>query len=78
MEVKVGIQNTVRELVVDSTLTPDEVAKALEAAIKDGGVLVLTEEKGRRVVIPAATISYVDIAQVEVRRVGFGVGAAST
>ena len=39
---------------------------------------MLTEEKGRRVIIPAATISYVDIAQAEARRVGFGVSAAAS
>lgn len=78
MEVKVGIQNTVRELVVDCTMTPDEVADALAKALKDGSVLVLAEEKGRRVIIPAATISYVDIAQAEARRVGFGVNSPAS
>jgi 3-hydroxyacyl-CoA dehydrogenase len=73
VEVKIGIQNAPRELVLESTLTPDEVEKAVTDAIRSElGVLTLTDEKGRRVVVPVSKVAYVEIAEAEGRRVGFG------
>ena len=39
-------------LVIDSAQTPEEVAAIVAAALKDGSVLNLEDEKGRRVIIP--------------------------
>ncbi len=72
MEVKIGVQQSARELVLDSTLSPDQVASAVEKALAGDGVLSLTDDKGRRVLVPAAKLAYVEIAQAEARRVGFG------
>ena len=72
MEVKIGVQYAARELVLDSTQTPDEVAKAVSEAIKGDGLLSLVDEKGRRVLVPASKLAYVEIAESESRRVGFG------
>jgi Protein of unknown function (DUF3107) len=73
VEVKIGIQDVARELVLDSTLSPDEVTQALSEAIKsDLGLLTLVDEKGRRVVVPVGKLAYLEIAESEARRVGFG------
>jgi hypothetical protein len=73
VEVKIGVQNTPRELILDSAQTADEVAKAVADALKaDLGVLTLVDEKGRRVLVPADKLAYVEIAESEQRRVGFG------
>lgn len=73
MEVKIGVQNVGRELVLESNQTPDQVAEAVAAALAaDNGLLSLIDEKGRRVVVPAAKLAYVEIAEAESRRVGFG------
>ncbi len=75
MEVKIGVADSPRELVVSSAQTPDEVASLVDEAL--GGstsTLALSDDKGRRYVIPAIRIAYVEIAPSEVRRVGFGVG----
>ncbi len=78
MEVKIGVQHSPRELVIDSPKTPDEIAaevsKAMSAS-KDG-LLTLVDERGRRVVIPVDRIAYVEIAQADQRRVGFVGGNA--
>ena len=75
MEVKIGIQYAPRELILESALTPEDVEAALSAAIKsDLGLLSLMDEKGRKVLIPVSKIAYVDIAEAEGRRVGFGAG----
>lgn len=73
MEVKIGVQYAARELVLESAQSPDEVAKAVAEALKaDLGVLSLVDEKGRRVLVPADKLAYVEIAESEQRRVGFG------
>jgi hypothetical protein len=73
VEVKIGVQYAARELVLESNQTPDEVAKAVSDALKaDLGVLTLVDEKGRRVLVPADKLAYVEIADSEQRRVGFG------
>ena len=72
MEVKIGVQFAPRELTLESGQTPDEVAKAVAQALKaDLGILELVDEKGRRVLVPADKLAYVEIAENEQRRVGF-------
>jgi len=73
VEVKIGVQYAVRELVLESAQSPDEVMAAVtEALATETGVLSLADEKGRRVVVPVAKLAYVEIAESEQRRVGFG------
>ncbi|SHK91274.1 Protein of unknown function [Pseudonocardia thermophila] len=73
MEVKIGIAESARELVVSSDQTAEEVAKLVDEALAGGseGVLRLTDEKGRRYVVRADKIAYVEIAPEEIRKVGF-------
>lgn len=71
MEVKIGVRSVPRELVVETTMSVDEVRQALTAALADGGVLEITDEKGGHVLVPAAQLGYVEIGGAEPRRVGF-------
>ncbi|MHA6796521.1 DUF3107 domain-containing protein [Pseudonocardia bannensis] len=76
MEVKIGIAESPRELVVSSDQTPDEVEALVRDALKsDDGLLSLTDDKGRRYVVPSARISYIEIAPADVRKVGFAIGS---
>ena len=78
MEVKIGITDSPRELVFSSTQTPEEVEEAVDAALRAGsGLLGLSDERGRRFLIHAAKIAYVEIGVADARRVGFGIGAES-
>lgn len=73
MEVKIGVQNAARELVLESTQTPDDIEKAVTAALaKSGGILTLVDDRGRRVIVPADRLAYVEIGEQLERRVGFG------
>jgi hypothetical protein len=73
VEVKIGVQFAPRELSLESSQSPEEVEKAVADALKaDLGVLTLVDEKGRRVLVPADKLAYVEIAENEQRRVGFG------
>jgi hypothetical protein len=75
VEVKIGVADSPRELVVSSALSPDEIEKLVSDALRhDEGVLTLVDEKGRRIVVPVTRIAYVDIAPADSRRVGFVAG----
>lgn len=72
MEVKIGVTDSPRELVVNSVLTPDEVEALVTKALGDaGGVLSLVDDKGRKFLVQAARITYVEIGPSEGRKVGF-------
>ncbi|MGX7825129.1 DUF3107 domain-containing protein [Actinokineospora sp. 24-640] len=72
MEVKIGVADTARELVLNSTLTPDEVEALVADALKNSsGQLALVDDKGRRFLIPSARVAYVEIGGVDSRKVGF-------
>ncbi|MBX7434360.1 DUF3107 domain-containing protein [Mycobacterium sp. Y57] len=76
MEVKIGVTDSPRELMLNSAQTPAEVEKLVADVLSTGtGVLALTDEKGRRYLVQAGKIAYVEIGAADARRVGFGVGA---
>jgi hypothetical protein len=78
VEVKIGITDSPRELVFTSAQTPNEVEESVTAALSKGAdVLSLSDEKGRRFLIQAAKIAYVEIGVADARKVGFGIGAGS-
>jgi len=72
VEVTIGVQNLARELVVETDETKDAVAAAVSAALAGGPALELLDSRGRRVIVPTASIGYVEIGTEEQRRVGFG------
>jgi hypothetical protein len=72
VEVKIGVLHTPREIVLESAQTPAEVEQLVGDALKSvDGHLTMVDERGRRVIIPANLVAYVEIAQADVRRVGF-------
>ncbi|ABD13157.1 ATP-binding protein [Frankia sp. CcI156] len=73
MEVKIGVRQVSRELVLESSQSPEAVAALVNEAVKaDNGVLTLVDDKGRQVIMPIASLAYVEIAATTTRRVGFG------
>ncbi|WP_405061267.1 DUF3107 domain-containing protein [Kribbella sp. NBC_01505] len=73
MEVKIGVQHVNRELVLESEQSPDEVQEQVSNALSGkSNLLELTDDKGRRILIPADRLAYVEIGEVSIRKVGFG------
>ncbi|RKN47096.1 DUF3107 domain-containing protein [Streptomyces hoynatensis] len=73
MEIKIGVQHTPREIVLESGQSAEEVESAVSEALSGtGNLLTLVDERGRKVLIPADRIAYVEIGEQAVRRVGFG------
>jgi hypothetical protein len=72
VEVKIGIQSAPRELVLESNDTAEKIEQALRAALADGGVLTLHDDKGGTVLVPTEKLAYIELTGTEARRVGFG------
>ncbi|MFJ2649878.1 MULTISPECIES: DUF3107 domain-containing protein [Streptomyces] len=73
MEVKIGVQHTPREIVLESGQSAEEVERAVADALAGKAQLLsLTDDKGRKVLVPAERIAYVEIGEPATRRVGFG------
>ena len=71
MEVKIGVQHAPRELVVETDETIENVEKLVAEAVGSDGVLTLTDTKGRRILVPAARVTYVEIGGGVAGQVGF-------
>jgi hypothetical protein len=71
VEVKIGVEHAPREIVLETDEDPAAVEKQIAAAVSDGGVLTLTDSKGRRTMVPGAKIAYVEIGGGVAGHVGF-------
>lgn len=72
VEVKIGVQNVMREIIIETDSTAAEVSALVESAATSG-TLTLKDTKGRTVLVPASALGYVEIGVEEHRPVGFGV-----
>lgn len=80
MEVKIGVSDSPRDLVFNSSQTPEEVETLVKAALsgsKGAELLALTDDKGRRILVQAAKITYIEIGAADKGRVGFGIASSS-
>jgi len=72
VEVKIGIRDVAREVILESEQTAEQVSTLVEEAVASGGLLRLTDDRGRTIVVPGTGIGYVEIGPGAERRVGFG------
>ncbi|HEX6786993.1 MAG TPA: DUF3107 domain-containing protein [Acidimicrobiales bacterium] len=76
MDVRIGITQVARELLVE--LADDTDRDALKGAVNAAlsgatDTLMLTDRRGREVLVPAAKIAYVEVGVADgERRMGFG------
>ena len=72
MEVRIGIQNVQRELMIETSMSQEDIEAALTAALAaEGGVFTLPDEKGGKVLVPAGKIAYIEVGGSDSRRIGF-------
>ncbi|WP_010147940.1 DUF3107 domain-containing protein [Serinicoccus profundi] len=73
MEVRIGIRDVGREVAFESAQTPAAVRQTVtEALSAESKVIELEDEKGQTIIVPTATLAYVEIGIQEKGRVGFG------
>ncbi|HHT40198.1 MAG TPA: DUF3107 domain-containing protein [Actinomyces sp.] len=71
MEIRIGMQNVTRELVLEVDQSAEELTKTVSAALNSKEQLVLTDKKGKTIVVSGAAIAYVEFGDVDARQVGF-------
>ena len=71
MEIKIGIQNVSREIVLESEQNVDDVAALVSEALSKGTELRLNDDKGRIIIIPGQALGYVELGGEKPRGVGF-------
>src|ERR1044071_9645185 len=73
VEVKIGVQHAPREIVLESGQSAEEVEQIVaEALAGKSQLLPLGDEHGRRVLVPAERLAYVELGEPAPRKVGFG------
>jgi Protein of unknown function (DUF3107) len=75
VEVKIGVADSPRELTVSTDDSPDQIQAIVTDALRNtDGLLTLVDDKGRRFMVPASRVAYIEIGPADSRRVGFSVG----
>ncbi|MFJ5775902.1 DUF3107 domain-containing protein [Streptomyces sp. NPDC093094] len=73
MEVKIGVQHAPREIVLESGQTADEVEAIVADALSGKSQLLsLVDEHGRKILVPADRLAYIELGEPAPRKVGFG------
>jgi hypothetical protein len=72
MEIRIGIRENARDLSFESPLGAKEIQEQVTKALNEKvTVLSLQDDKGRTILVPVASIAYVEIGVEDKRRVGF-------
>jgi hypothetical protein len=70
VEVKIGVQHVARDLVIETDESAETIEKLVGEALESEGVLSLTDNKGRKVLVPTAKLAFVEIG-IHIGQVGF-------
>jgi len=72
MEVRIGISDVGREVTLRTKTSADDVVEQLHKAVTENSLFEIVDEQGRRVVVPASKVAYLDLGSSDIRAVGFG------
>lgn len=72
MDIEIGIRNVARALNFSVDANADDISKTIETAVEDKKPVSLTDNRGRRIVIPTDALGYVVIGSDIAHPVGFG------
>ena len=66
MDIELGIQNVAR------AVTAEAVNATISAAVAENKPIVLNDDKGRRIIVPAGALGYAIVGSETKHAVGFG------
>ncbi|SDL75102.1 DUF3107 domain-containing protein [Tessaracoccus oleiagri] len=72
MEIKLGIADVAREISLETEASAEELGAQLKSALADDGILEITDTKGRKVLVPARRVGFIELGSAHARPVGFG------
>ena len=58
MDIELGIQNVARTVTFSTEQSADEVNNVIAEAVENGKTINLTDDKGRRIVVPAGSLGH--------------------
>lgn len=71
MEVRIGVQQAPRDIVLESNDSAADITLAIEKAISSDSLLTLKDDKGRTIVVPGSKIAFVEVGAQTPGKVGF-------
>lgn len=72
MDIELGIRNVARTVTFSTDDSADQVNDAIAAAVAEGKPIALTDDKGRRIIVPAEALGYAIVGSETKHAVGFG------
>lgn len=72
VEVRIGISDSPRELTIELTNSADDIEATVARALHEGSHISFTDERGRRLIVPATKVGFVEVSARSERKVGFG------
>jgi hypothetical protein len=72
MDIEIGIRNVTRTVSFSTEESAEDVAQKIEQALASNKALDLTDNRGRRFVVPAQALGYAIIGSDTSHPVGFG------
>ena len=72
MNIELGIQNVARAVTFSTEQNADEVSALIADALATQGPVELTDDKGRRIIVPSGALGYAIVGSETKHAVGFG------
>ncbi|KFI56086.1 DUF3107 domain-containing protein [Bifidobacterium callitrichos] len=72
MDIEFGIRNVARAVTFSTDESADSVNATIAQAVADGKPIELTDDKGRRIIVPADALGYAIVGSETKHAVGFG------
>ncbi len=72
MDIELGIQNVARAVTFSTEDSADAVNAVINAAVTENKPIMLKDDKGRTIVVPAGALGYAIVGSETKHAVGFG------
>ena len=72
VEVRIGISDSPRELTIELSNSADDIEATVARALHEGSHIAFTDERGRRLIVPATKVGFIEVSARSERKVGFG------
>ena len=72
MDVELGIQNVARAVTFSTEESAEAVNATISAAVAENKPIVLNDDKGRKIIVPAGALGYAIVGSETKHAVGFG------
>lgn len=72
MDIELGIQNVARTVTFSTEESAEAVNATISAAVAENKPIVLNDDKGRKIIVPAGALGYAIVGSETKHAVGFG------